>query len=406
MAVAHPDHDQVLIIGAGIGGLALAQGLKKLGIGFSIAEKDVSARSRSQGFRFRLQAMGWRGLSTCLTPSQLKIVEELFPESSTSGYKINAITGALQDAVFPLARSGGDESAYTVDRALLKEFLADGLSDNIFYGKTFRRYSVTSSGVQAFFEDGTSMAGILLVGADGVHSKVAQQTIPSRRLLDNDGRFITGRTMLTNDLRRRSPVMVDRSCLFTDPHSQSQQTPLILVTDPVRFSQSAQSFTDAGPLQDYIYWVLVSRSETFGETAEAWDRLSSAEAADLSLKITSHWDSGVTSVLELQERGSTRALKVTSDAPDIFEWQTSGRVTLLGDAVHAVTPARGLGSNLAIRDAAAMVDIIAAGGINCSAVATYEHNMRDTAASAILHGLRECELTLKHLSLEECHCVE
>jgi 2-polyprenyl-6-methoxyphenol hydroxylase-like FAD-dependent oxidoreductase len=46
--------NQVLLIGAGIGGLALAQGLKKAGIRFSVYERDDAPTSREQGYRLHI----------------------------------------------------------------------------------------------------------------------------------------------------------------------------------------------------------------------------------------------------------------------------------------------------------------------------------------------------------------
>lgn len=46
---------RVLIIGAGLGGLALAQVLRKHGISFEIFERDADPSSRTQGWAVSLQ---------------------------------------------------------------------------------------------------------------------------------------------------------------------------------------------------------------------------------------------------------------------------------------------------------------------------------------------------------------
>ena len=44
----------VLVIGGGLGGLCLAQGLKKSGISVAVYERDRTAQFRSQGYRISL----------------------------------------------------------------------------------------------------------------------------------------------------------------------------------------------------------------------------------------------------------------------------------------------------------------------------------------------------------------
>jgi len=56
----------VSIIGAGLGGLCLAQGLKRAGISFDIYEKDALSHSRKQGYRIRINEAGQTALSRCL----------------------------------------------------------------------------------------------------------------------------------------------------------------------------------------------------------------------------------------------------------------------------------------------------------------------------------------------------
>jgi 2-polyprenyl-6-methoxyphenol hydroxylase-like FAD-dependent oxidoreductase len=60
---------------------------------------------------------------------------------------------------------------------------------------------------------------------------------------------------------------------------------------------------------------------------------------------------------------------------------TPSRVTLIGDAAHAMLPTLGLGANLALRDAANLRDQLSAAGRGevdlITAIGTYEHDMRD-----------------------------
>src|SRR5229473_7170092 len=63
---ATDDHFHVLIIGGGIGGLCLAQGLKKSGISVAVYERDRSARFRGQGYRIHINPDGSHALHDCL----------------------------------------------------------------------------------------------------------------------------------------------------------------------------------------------------------------------------------------------------------------------------------------------------------------------------------------------------
>src|SRR5579885_2327506 len=58
----------VVIIGGGIGGLCLAQGLKKAGVSASVYERDRTPNSRLQGYRIRISPRGGRALRDCLPP--------------------------------------------------------------------------------------------------------------------------------------------------------------------------------------------------------------------------------------------------------------------------------------------------------------------------------------------------
>src|SRR5262245_58428583 len=61
----------ILIIGAGLGGLALAQGLNRSGFKVKVFERDESPTSRSQGYRISMRLLGMTALRELLPPEKM-----------------------------------------------------------------------------------------------------------------------------------------------------------------------------------------------------------------------------------------------------------------------------------------------------------------------------------------------
>jgi 2-polyprenyl-6-methoxyphenol hydroxylase-like FAD-dependent oxidoreductase len=77
--------------------------------------------------------------------------------------------------------------------------------------------------------------------------------------------------------------------------------------------------------------------------------------------------------------------KITCSSPEgVPEWPNDPRVTLIGDAVHAMTPAGGNGANTATRDSALLGRLLAeAGGYKEGVTEAYEKEMRVYASQAV-----------------------
>ena len=69
------------------------------------------------------------------------------------------------------------------------------------FQKVFSHYEQTDDGVVAYFPDETSASGDILVGADGINSKVRHQLLAEAGVEDTGVRAIFGRTLLTQDGR-------------------------------------------------------------------------------------------------------------------------------------------------------------------------------------------------------------
>src|SRR6266536_2510225 len=186
-AGATPAPLHVLIVGGGVGGLCLAQGLKKSGISVAVYERDESAQFRSQGYRIGLKEAGAQALRDCLP-------EDLFNQKFSK----------------PIPQIEPGVSGFGVNRLTLREILLADLDDMVHFGKTFERFAQGEDGqVRAYFADGTAATGDLLVGADGTDSAVRDLLVPDA-VIDELHYAIYGKTPITADTLAWVPdVLID-----------------------------------------------------------------------------------------------------------------------------------------------------------------------------------------------------
>ncbi|NUR92101.1 MAG: FAD-dependent monooxygenase, partial [Nonomuraea sp.] len=93
------------------------------------------------------------------------------------------------------------------------------------------------------------------------------------------------------------------------------------------------------------------------------------------------WDPRVRRIVEHWEPAGLFAAVLRTSVP-VEPWPT-GTVTLLGDAVHAMSPAGGAGANTALRDAATLAKALRAGGPVVAALSAYETEMIDYGFAAV-----------------------
>ena len=218
---------QVAIIGGGMGGLCLANGLKKAGISVAVYERDQSPDSRPQGYRIHIDPQGSTALHECL-PQHLW---DLFCSTGgdfSQGFSI--VTQQLHE-LLNLARSQarsqariggtGDTIARhrSISRITLRRILLAGLEQDVQFNKRFLRYEETSDGaIRAHFEDGSSAQADLLVAADGVNSGVRKQYLPHAEPTDTGVVGIGGTIPLTDGVMALAPhLLLDGPVMVVPP---------------------------------------------------------------------------------------------------------------------------------------------------------------------------------------------
>ncbi|WP_338839686.1 NAD(P)/FAD-dependent oxidoreductase [Flavobacterium ginsenosidimutans] len=349
---------KALIIGAGIGGLCLAQLLKKNGINVQIFERDSSPSERMQGYRLHLDADGISALQESL-PNELF---QLFEATSTNPLPYTTIldTGLKLNKRFPIDSysktehhvESGVAKHLNVNRSTMREILLMDLDDVCNYGAKLESYKTDLNGVTAYFEDGRAIEGDLLIGADGTGSAVRKQRAPEANFMDSGARAIYGR-IKTDQARKVLPDL----CMADVFTAVSDVRKLILgvgpVIFPVRPEAAAQSLginKSLSPQDDYLGCIVSGRKEFFGSTDQEIRKKTSDELQQLAVDLLSDWPSNAAAVPAAGEKDSFFYIEMTSSIP--FTLQSHPNVTLLGDAIHTMTPSLGRGANVALRDAA------------------------------------------------------
>ena len=172
---------RVLIIGGGIGGLALAQGLRGSGVDVAVHERDHGVGSRWEGYRIHINPAGARALHALLSPDNW----QEFLATAGPGGDFGFLTEQLDELVvveesimYPGATDPA-ENHYAADRATLRRVLTSGLDDVVRLGSEFVGHELLPDGrVEARFADGSTAVGDVLVGADGASSRVRAQLLP------------------------------------------------------------------------------------------------------------------------------------------------------------------------------------------------------------------------------------
>ena len=79
------EQHKILIIGAGLAGLSLTQGLKQAGVPFHVFERDTSSAFRAQGYRIRIGSDGAGALKHLLPEHLLEAFEATYAEDVHGG---------------------------------------------------------------------------------------------------------------------------------------------------------------------------------------------------------------------------------------------------------------------------------------------------------------------------------
>lgn len=430
----------ILISGAGLSSLLLARALRAANIPIRIFERDASISFRGQGYRLRLSDEGLDAIESVLTspgvspPTAWQDFWDACGQTGGAGFAvIDALTGEEikpsaseqggQQKPSPSSQSvggGGDSSSSSssagtpgpsnkadgiretlhsrngkiigIARGDMRRLFLQGLEEDIEWNRQVTGYELihssgsstntqqpaTTTGVRALFADGTSsVEGSMLIGGEGIHSLVAKQLSKGRlKVYDTGARGIHGQAPtgafagLGEGVFR---ILDNGGPSSSHDSSSSSPSPSLSIITNVRSRDMHNPNLSFG-------WTMVGQPGILTAPDNNYSVIG-LPAAKIAKSLTSNWHPRVKSVIDQMNENEAAFWKITcSNAcleDGVPEWENDPRVTVIGDAVHSMTPAGGLGANTAVRDSALLGRLIVeAGGFKEGVTAAYEKEMR------------------------------
>jgi 2-polyprenyl-6-methoxyphenol hydroxylase-like FAD-dependent oxidoreductase len=311
---------RVLIAGGGLGGIAAAVALQRRGIEATVFESAPQLRDGGAGLHIwtngmiALEHLGLADQVRAIAPAQSVCSFATWDGVPYGHWPVGAFA----------ERYG--QPTVAIGRSALHGVLADALEAPVVTGAEVTDYSQDDDGVTLRFADGREERGDLLIGADGVHSAVR------RRLLGPKPPHYAG-------------YIAWRGHAHLDAETIRPGTFLALFGPGVRFT-----FYDIAP--GLVHWMSVANGPAGGR-----DNGSPAETLAMIRRRHEGWVDPVAAILQSTDPDTIIRNDVLERRPDP-SWG-EGRVTLLGDAAHAISFNIGQGACQAIEDAIVLADHLA-----------------------------------------------
>ncbi len=159
-----------MVAGAGIGGLACAQGLVQRGLDVQVVERDADL-AMTGGYKLHLGVPAVSALRKLLPATSFEAL--LGSSVGTPGFSLTVRDHRGRRLL--QAREASPGLSLDVDRITLRQILALGLDDRMIMGRSCQGWRVEGETFVAELDDGTEVEADVLVIADGAGSKLAGQ---------------------------------------------------------------------------------------------------------------------------------------------------------------------------------------------------------------------------------------
>lgn len=374
--------ERVIIAGGGIGGLVLGLTLHQIGVPFTVFESVPKLRPLGVGIN--------------LQPNAVRELEALgigAEALGTVGVSVRewALVGRQGQEIHAEPRgtdAGYDWPQFAVHRGALHMLLHETLvaragAGCVQLGARVTGYAPDGAGVTAVVEKaGETLreSGTLLIGADGIHSRVRAQMHPGQPPIHWGGAVMWRGTTMTK------PIRTGASFIGLGTHRQRMVIYPISPPDPEtglsRVNWIAEVTYDEPSARDGMAWFGEAKVEDFAHYFEDWRY---------------DW---------LDVPALLRGAEVTYENPmidrDPVPTWVDGSVALMGDAAHAMYPTGSNGASQAAIDARTLGAAFLEHGVTGAALGTYDAALCAPVSDLILRNRGAGPFGLLNLVNDRC----
>ncbi|MFV7501512.1 FAD-dependent urate hydroxylase HpxO [Acinetobacter pittii] len=346
----------VVIIGAGMGGLTTGIALKKFGHQVRIFEQ--TEKILPVGAAISLWSNGVKCLNYLgLTDKIAKLGGQMDDLAYVDGLTGDVMT---QFSLLPLIEEVG-QRPYPVARADLQNMLMDEFGrDQIYLGKKMVSLEDKADYVEVHFADGSSTQADLLIGADGTHS-------------------LTRTYVLGQQVQRRYAGYVNWNGL-------------VEISEDLAPAQQWTTYVGEGkraslmPVADgkFYFFLDVPLPAGLDNNRDDYKKLLKQYFVD--------WCQPVQQLIERLDPQKTNRVEIHDIEP--FTQFYKGRVVILGDAAHSTTPDIGQGGCQAMEDAIYLARSLQINTLGVEdALRRYQNKRNERANELVLRARKRCDVT-------------
>ncbi len=369
---------RVAVVGGGIGGLALGAGLRRRGFEVTVFDRDTDVTATG-GYHLTLDDRAQSALAELVEPN---IMRRLLASGSALRLRERDAFWDRRGRLLGHGPDLSDSGSVDIDRITLRALLAEAVGDDLHLGRTVS--GVSEDGPRVLFADATPVSADLVVGADGAHSVVARHLAggPTNSPAGITG--FSGRTRRADLSPAEQQRLRSRSGTAVAPHGAALYVGFL---DPV-----GNAALDAPELR-----MSVTTGPTYiwgAMLPDPADSLRTLRGRELQTGLLDtfrerRWAERSLEVIAKADPDSVAAFRfnaASTRAADLAPWP-AGRITALGDAVHATPPTAGMGAGAAIRDAASLVKHLSETD-RSTAVERFEAEMRQRGSEVLTLAMK------------------